>query len=159
MLHNDSFALSTKKKLNSLNPILNLSNSLITVRESRFEKFKKVSLVPAKPWEMAQNFLAKKGTTSLQRLVEEYMENGYVFSTPNVLLLAKEVNWCSKSNSIQTDILEPNAWFIELCCILNTKNFFVKDILNLASRPHPWAVWMRRNKYKAYTWEALRTRF
>ena len=159
MLHNDSFALSTKKKLNSLNPILNLSNNLITVRESRFEKLKKVSPVPAKPWEIAQNFLAKKGTTSLQRLVEEYMENGLVFSTSNVLLLAKEVNWCSKSNSIQTDILEPNAWFIELCCILNTKNFFVKDILNLASRPHPWAVWMRRNKYKAYTWEALRTRF
>ena len=159
MLHNDSFALSTKKKLNSLNPILNLSDSLITVRESRFEKLKKVSPMPAKPWEIAQNFLAKKGTISLQRLVEEYMENGYVFSTPNVLLLAKEVNWCSKSNSIQTDILEPNAWFIELCCILNTKNFFVKDILNLASRPHPWAVWMRREKYKAYTWEALRAKF
>lgn len=159
MLHNDSFALSTKKKLDSLNTTLNLSDSLITVRETRFEKFKKVSPAPTKPWEIAQNFLAKKGTTSLQRLVEDYMENGYVFSTPNVLLLAKEVHWCSKSNSIQTDIVEPNAWFIELCCILNTKNFFVKDVLNLASRPHPWAVWMRRNKYKVYTWESLRSKF
>lgn len=159
MLHNDSFALSTKKKLDSLNTTLNLSDSLITVRETRFEKFKKVSPAPTKPWEIAQNFLAKRGTTSLQRLVEDYMENGYVFSTPNVFLLAKEVNWCSKSNSIQTDILEPNAWFIELCCILNTKNFFVKDILNLASRPHPWAVWMRREKYKVYTWEILKSKF
>ena len=159
MLHNDSFALSTKKKLNSLNPILNLSDSLITVRESRFEKLKKVSSVPAKPWEIAQNFLAKKGTISLQRLVEEYMENGLVFSTSNVLLLAKEINWNPENKSIQTDILEPNAWFVELCCIIDSNKFFIKDILNLASQPRLWAVWMRRNKYKAYTWEALRAKF
>lgn len=159
MLHNDSFALSTKKKLNSLNPILNLSDSLITVRESRFEKLKKVSPVPAKPWEIAQNFLAKKGTISLQRLVEEYMENGLVFSTSNVLLLAKEINWNPENKSIQTDILEPNAWFVELCCIIDSNKFFIKDILNLASQPRLWAVWMRRNKYKAYTWEALRAKF
>jgi hypothetical protein len=159
MLHNDSFALSTKKKLDSLNTTLNLSNSLITVRESRFEKLKKVSPVPAKPWEIAQNFLAKKGTISLQRLVEEYMENGLVFSTSNVLLLAKEINWNPENKSIQTDILEPNAWFVELCCIIDSSKFFIKDILNLASQPRLWAVWMRRNKYKAYTWEALRTRF
>ena len=159
MLHNDSFALSTKKKLNSLNPILNLSDSLITVRESRFEKLKKVSPMPAKPWEIAQNFLAKKGTISLQRLVEEYMENGLVFSTSNVLLLAKEINWNPENKSIQTDILEPNAWFVELCCIIDSNKFFIKDILNLASQPRLWAVWMRRNKYKAYTWEALRAKF
>jgi hypothetical protein len=159
MLHNDSFALSTKKKLDSLNSTLNLSDSLITVRESRFEKLKKVSPVPAKPWEIAQNFLAKKGTISLQRLVEEYMENGLVFSTSNVLLLAKEINWNPENKSIQTDILEPNAWFVELCCIIDSSKFFIKDILNLASQPRLWAVWMRRNKYKAYTWEALRTRF
>ena len=128
MLHNDSFALSTKKKLNSLNPILNLSDSLITVRESRFEKLKKVSPVPAKPWEIAQNFLAKKGTISLQRLVEEYMENGLVFSTSNVLLLAKEINWNPENKSIQTDILEPNAWFVELCCIIDSNKFFIKDL-------------------------------
>lgn len=159
MLHNDSFALNTKKKLESLRTPLNLTNNLITVRESRFEKLKKVSPVPAKPWEIAQNFLAKKGTISLQRLVEEYMENGLVFSTSNVLLLAKEINWNPENKSIQTDILEPNAWFVELCCIIDSNKFFIKDILNLASRPRPWAVWMRRNKYKAYTWEALRTRF
>ena len=159
MLHNDSFALNTKKKLESLKTPLNLTNDLITVRESRFEKFKKVSPVPAKPWEIAQNFLAKKGTTSLQRLVEEYMENGLVFSTSNALLLAKEINWDPENKNIQTDVVEPNAWFVELCCIIDSSKFFIKDILNLASRPRPWAVWMRRNKYKAYTWEALRTRF
>ena len=115
--------------------------------------------MPAKPWEIAQNFLAKKGTISLQRLVEEYMENGLVFSTSNVLLLAKEINWNPENKSIQTDILEPNAWFVELCCIIDSNKFFIKDILNLASQPRLWAVWMRRNKYKAYTWEALRAKF
>lgn len=159
MLHNDSFALSTKKKLDSLNTTLNLSDSLITVRESRFEKLKKISPAPIKPWEVAQNFLAKKGTVSLQRLVEEYIEKGYVFSTPNVLLLAEEVNWCSESKSIQNNNSEPNAWFIEFCCILDTTKFFVKDILNLASRPHKWAIWMRRDRYKIYKWDTLRSKF
>ncbi len=159
MLHSDSFALSTKKKLESLNTPLNLTNSLITVRESRFEKLKKVSPNPVKPWEIAQNFFAKKGTTSLQRLLEEYIENGYVFSTPNVLLLAKEVYWCSESKSILNNNSEPNAWFIEFCCILDTTKFFVKDILNLASRPQKWAIWMRKDKYKIYKWNTLRSKF
>lgn len=159
MLHSDSFALNIKNKLVSLNTNLNLSDSLITVRESRFEKLKKLPSKPTKPWEVAQNFLAKKGTIPLQRLVEEYIENDYVFSTPNVLLLAKEINWCQESKSIQNCNSEPNAWFIELCCILNTDKFFIKDILNLASRPHPWAVWMRRDKYKVYSWDTLKSKF
>jgi hypothetical protein len=55
--------------------------------------------------------------------------------------------------------LTPNAWFVELAAAIDHHNP-VREFLRVATRPHKWALWHRRNSFHlhAYDWQKLATR-
>jgi hypothetical protein len=55
--------------------------------------------------------------------------------------------------------LPPNAWFVELAASIGHANP-VREFMRVASRPHTWALWNRRNSFEphAYPWTKLARR-
>jgi hypothetical protein len=153
MIHNEGFAHTIKRKLETFPTTLNLSISAAPVRKTRFQKIKKLIKQPKRPWELAQEWQALHGTVSLDVLIEDYLDTGYIWSMPNLFMLAKEVYWDSDKKEISKDD-KPNAWFVGIGSTKDSHNP-VKELIQKAPHPLEWVVWMRRNQYKAYKWKYL----
>jgi hypothetical protein len=110
------------------------------------------------PWERAKIWQQENSTESFEELLGWHLSCGLVFSTPQVFLLAHETHYDPETQSMNME-LTPNAWFVELAAAIDHHNP-VREFLRVATRPHKWALWHRRNSFHlhAYPWQKLATR-
>lgn len=95
------------------------------------------------PWQKAEQWHNEHDATrSFAELVGEYLGYGYVWSTPEVFLLAREARWNSTEECFENG--EPNTWFVYLAASAGHTNA-VGEFLRIAPHAHRYAAWCRRN--------------
>jgi hypothetical protein len=154
MLHNENYAFLIKQKIASFPSTLNAVVSSIPVRQTRFKKIRELVKKSIKPWEKAQNWQSLYGKIPLDQLIEQYLNNGYIWSRPDLFMLAKNVYWNEQSQIIE-EREKSNAWFVELAATDESSNP-ARELLRIAPFPHEWVIWRRRGQLKVYKWNRLR---
>lgn len=108
------------------------------------------------PWLKAQEWHGRNcpGESFWER-VGWHFSCGYVWSTPEVFMLAHTVHWDDAAGVVHDAGMRHNAWFVELaagCC-----RGAVGKLMGLAPYPLPWVCYRRRNepRVRAFRWEKL----
>jgi hypothetical protein len=108
------------------------------------------------PWQKAKQWHDQHvSTETFEELLGWYLSHGFVWSTPQVFLLARECYWDATREEI-SDEGERNAWFVELAASAGHANP-VGEFLRIAPHPHQWALWCRHNQFeiRAHDWAKL----
>jgi len=107
------------------------------------------------PWQKAQKWQGENDATiEFSDLVAKHLLGGYVWSTPQVFLLASEARWDAEKRSFETG--DPNCWFVRLAAAAGHANA-VGELLRVAPHPHEYVGWFRRNQFepRIYRWNSI----
>ena len=88
--------------------------------------------------------LYEKIGTDLFKDIAVYLANGYVFKTPNSLLLGKAVRTDGGNPDAQWNVNNPDAWYVRTA----VGDGAVKEFIDRIPYPLPWVGWMRHVKNK-----------
>lgn len=105
------------------------------------------------PWQTAAAWWREHSGALFEERVGYYFARGYVWSTPEVFMLAREICWDGK----QCVDGAPNAWFVELAAANEGCVNAVREMLRVAPHPHEWVCWCRRGerRIRAFAWGKL----
>ena len=92
--------------------------------------------------------LYEKIGTDLFKDVAMYMAHGYVFKTPESLLLGKAVRRDGGNPDAQWGVEDPDAWYVRTA----VGEGAVKEFISRIPYPLPWVGWMRHVKNKPVMW-------
>lgn len=110
------------------------------------------------PWERARIWHDEHiSTETFEESFGWHLSCGYVWSTPEVFLLAREVHWDADREEIAiNEDLERNAWFVTLAASVGSANP-VREFLRIAPHKRPWCLWCRRGemRVRAFEWDKL----
>jgi hypothetical protein len=101
--------------------------------------------------------LYEKIGTDLFKDISVYMDKGYVFKTPESLLLGKAVRRDQGNPDAQWDVEEPDAWYVRTAVGDNS----VKEFIDRIPYPLPFVGWMRHTKNKSvkyFSYDQVRRR-
>ena len=95
--------------------------------------------------------LYEKIGTDLFKDIAVYLANGYVFKTPNSLLLGKAVRTDGGNPDAQWNVHTPDAWYVRTAVGDGAVGEFISRI------PYalPWVGWMRHVKNTPVKWYTL----
>jgi hypothetical protein len=94
-------------------------------------------------------------TRSFSELLGEYLATGYLWSSPQLFFLAREVHYDLATESFTS--APPNCWFVHLAASTFPGNP-IAACLRHAPHPLPYAAWCRRNNtfhIHVYPWDKL----
>jgi hypothetical protein len=101
--------------------------------------------------------LYEKIGTDLFKDIAVYLANGYVFKTPNSLLLGKAVRTDGGNPDAQWNVKNPDAWYVRTA----VGDGAVKEFIDRIPYPLPWVGWMRHVKNKPvkyFSYDQIRRR-
>lgn len=110
--------------------------------------------MPQPAWKIAKQWHEKYiPDSSFADEVIRYLKNGVVYSTPEIFVCGQEVLWDGKAVYMSE---RPNAWFVYMAAASGHVNP-VREFMRVATRPHTWALWHRRNedRVRVFRWESL----
>jgi hypothetical protein len=104
-------------------------------------------------YEIASSWQLKFSNHKLEDRINWHQNNGLVFITPGLLVLANEARYTEGDLELGA---APNAWFIELAVRVGGKMRLL-DIFNVLPVERDWVTWCRRgsDKLHAHRWGAL----
>lgn len=104
------------------------------------------------PWQKAKQWQDEHDTVPFEELLGTYLSVGYVWSTPQVFLLAREARWNAEEQTFEGG--EHNCWFVHLAA--GHRNAFA-EFMRIAPHRHRYAAWCRRNSFepRVYCWDKL----
>jgi hypothetical protein len=104
------------------------------------------------PWRRAYESVTKYSAGDFAEMVSWHMDNGFVFSSPEVFMLAHMVAWDGEKEVAG----EPNAYFIELAASAGRVNLLA-EMRRIAPHAVEWVLWRRRGeaRVRSFRWEKL----
>jgi len=97
------------------------------------------------PWQKAKQWQDQHDTVPFEELLGTYLSVGYVWSTPQVFLLAREMRWNAEEQTFEDG--PANCWFVHLAASAGHGDA-VAEFLRIAPHRHPYAAWCRRNSFE-----------
>ena len=109
------------------------------------------------PWQTASEWQREHQTEAFEDRVGFHLSCGFVWSTPAVFMLAREVYWDREMQRFGLNGEEPNAWFVELAAANEACGNPVRELMRVAPWPHEYALWCRRGEMRVreFRWDKL----
>jgi len=106
------------------------------------------------PWQKAKHWWDNHSTQDFWEAVGEHLSAGYVFSSPELFCLAKELRWDAETQTFSYD--QPNCWFVTLAASTGRLNP-VSEFLRMTPHPQTYVAWCRRGSFdpRVYSMEQL----
>lgn len=87
----------------------------------------------------------------MYRDISAYMASGYVYASPEMLIMGKPVCINGGDPDKQINPVAPDAWYVKLA----VGESHISDFINLMPYPLPWVGWRRELKNKPIRWWSL----
>jgi len=106
------------------------------------------------PWQRAKQWQDQHDpTANFGELLGAHLSGGYIWSTPQVFMLASEERWNVEDRQFESG--ESNCWFVRLAGAIGHANA-IGELLRVAPHPHDYVAWCRRGGLpRVYSWEKL----